>query len=235
MNYIKFTNTWPKEVEHAPKAARLDIPEWYKKTKGSMDEPDIEKYGVDSSIHPVTGSIKKCSPVLDAISIGYLLYSPTDLIISQKNGAPYYDWFGNEDLIGWHPLGQVRDHPEANTEFIPKWFNPWSIETPKGYSCLFTHPIHRDNLPFKTLEGVVDTDGYHVPVALPFTLKDPDYEGLIPAGTPIAQVIPYKRDEWSLEFGGEKDKEEIAKLSWRLRKLKQFRYKNSYWKRKSYN
>jgi hypothetical protein len=72
-------------------------------------------------------------------------------------------------------------------------------------------------------------------VALPFTLKDPDYEGLIPAGTPIAQVIPYKRDEWSLEFGGEKDKEEIAKLSWRLRKLKQFRYKNSYWKRKSYN
>jgi hypothetical protein len=64
--------------------------------------------------------------------------------------------------------------------------------------------MHRD-LPFTILPGVVDTDRYTAPVNFPFLINDPNFEGLIPAGTPIAQVIPFKREPWEMSIGKEKD------------------------------
>ena len=57
-------------------------------------------------------------------------------------------------------------------------------------------------MPFTIFSGVVDTDTYQVPVAFPFVLKEPNFEGMIPAGTPIAQVIPFKRESWKMEISG---------------------------------
>jgi hypothetical protein len=92
------------------------------------------------------------------------------------------------------------EHSGRNRDYaIPKWTNPWLIKTPKGYSCIFTSPFNRD-APFNIFDGVVDTDTYDMPVNFPFGLKDPDFEGLIPAGTPIAQVIPFKRTAWKSEY-----------------------------------
>jgi len=59
--------------------------------------------------------------------------------------------------------------------------------------------FHRDS-PFQIFTGVVDTDAYDQAVNFPFGLKDPEFEGLIPAGTPIAQVIPFKRTSWKSEY-----------------------------------
>jgi hypothetical protein len=36
-------------------------------------------------------------------------------------------------------------------------------------------------------------------------INDPKFEGIIPKGTPIAQVIPFKRENWNMEFGSEED------------------------------
>ena len=72
-------------------------------------------------------------------------------------------------------------------------------------------PIHQDEVPFEILEGLVDTDVYNIPVNFPFFLKDKNFNGLIPAGTPMAQVIPIKRENWQLEIGNEKDIKESQK------------------------
>ena len=40
-------------------------------------------------------------------------------------------------------------------ENIPKFINPWSIKTSKGYSIFITQPMHRD-LPFEILQSIVD-------------------------------------------------------------------------------
>jgi hypothetical protein len=97
---------------------------------------------------------------------------------------------------------QAPNHPHRNGHMIsyPKFINFWAIETPKGYSCLFVQPFHRDSA-FTILPGVVDTDKYVQPVNFPFVLNDIKWEGLIPAGTPIAQVIPFKREDWNMEIG----------------------------------
>jgi hypothetical protein len=64
--------------------------------------------------------------------------------------------------------------------------------------------MHRENKYFSVLPGIVDNDKYTSPVNFPFTLKDIHFEGLIPAGTPMVQIIPIKRDSWSMKLGNEK-------------------------------
>ena len=126
------------------------------------------------------------------------------------------------------------DHPQHNGAPYPKWSNPWSIQTPSGYSCLFTNPMHNPNGIFTIFPGIVDTDKYISPVNFPFVLNDRTWEGIIPAGTAIAQVIPFHRNEWSMQFGNEKNLQKIAKTSTRLRSIWFNSYKKQFWDRKKY-
>lgn len=231
MNDIKFTNTWSHDIEYLPKPAAKDLPQWYKNMSTYL--PD--GFPVEDEIHPVKGTIKKCLPVFDAITSGYLIYTPYDLVVSQVNGQPYYDWFGPMEAIKFHPAPQAEMHPKANTYFLPKFINPWGITTPKGYSLLVTHPFHRDDLPFTTLPAVVDTDKYVSPINFIFILNDPNYTGLIPAGTPIAQVTPIQREDWKMSFGKVEDVKKAHKQMWLLYKIEEFRYKKSWWTRKTFS
>jgi hypothetical protein len=129
---------------------------------------------------------------------------------------------------------------QISPEMIPAGFsdqpfkfkNNWSIKTPKGYSALFVHPLNRGDLPFYTLSGFVDTDDYNTPVNFPFLIRA-DFEGIIPKGTPIAQVIPIKRESWTHEVNNYDPKftiEKEAKLNSTIYRA----YKNLFWKRKDY-
>jgi hypothetical protein len=195
--------------EYYPKPAKLEIPTWYKEM--SSYETD-KKVPVDGH---TTATIKRCMPVFDALTAGYILYSGVDIYISpdsKKEGTPMYQWPFFEP-IQFHPIIQAPNYPlnTGHKSSYPKWVNPWSIKTPKGYSTLFVPPFHRKSV-FTILPGIVDTDTYHFPVNFPFVLNDITFEGLIPAGTPIAQVIPFKRDNWRLKFGTEKDLKKLRTI-----------------------
>jgi hypothetical protein len=145
-------------------------------------------------------------PVFDAMTAGYIIVSPADVYVNdseEDKNVPYYQW-ADYGLISFHPVAQAKNHPAKNGYDYPKWHNPWGIKSPKGYSTLFVSPMHQD-LPFTILPGIVDTDTYTAPVNFPFVLNDPSWRGLIPAGTPLAQVIPFKRESWEMEFGSERD------------------------------
>jgi hypothetical protein len=108
----------------------------------------------------------------------------------------------------------------------------WSIKTPKGYSSIFTHPINRVDLPFYTLGGVVDTDGWGDAGSHPFLLKK-GWEGIIEKGTPIIQVIPFKRENWLSDIDNTMTKEYDKQIGKRDSYLKDY-YKNFIWSSKSY-
>jgi hypothetical protein len=56
-------------------------------------------------------------------------------------------------------------------------------------------------LPFTTLGGLVDADLYRDNfINFPARWRDPGFNGVLPKGTPIAQIIPVKRNEWSARF-----------------------------------
>ncbi len=209
--------------EYAPKPAIHFIPEWYREMEASFPKkrtPDA------------TATIKKCIPVLDAITAGYIIVSPCDVYVTFIDGEPNY-LCSLTGFISGHDRKQAYKHPRVSDFRFPKWVNPWGVKTPKGYSCLFIPPMHHPNPYFTILEGIVDTDNYYNNVNFPFTLNKTSEDFMIPAGTPIAQVIPFKRDAWELELGI--NKEVLKKQENYLNSLFFDRYKKLFWSRKSYS
>lgn len=225
---IIFTNVLNNDAISKPQPASAFLPEWYKGMDSYMNK-EKKPTGNGST----TGTIKRCIPVFDAITAGYIITLPADVFVSQRDGQPWYEW-SNFDLINFHPVEQAPEHPHRNgLPAFPKWMNPWAIKTPKGYSVLFTQPMHRESS-FKILDGIVDTDTYTAPVNFPFVLNDLKFEGLIPKDTPIAQIIPFKRDSWKMGIGNKKDFIKQDKIS-SLLKTKFFdSYKNQFWNKKEY-
>lgn len=215
-NLITFTDVLNISEEYKIVTANKCIPEWYKTLEsyvGGEKKPNGEGQ--------TTGTVKRCMPVFDAISAGYLILLPADVYVSQREDEkgdkrPYYEW-SNHGLIQFHAVEQAPNHPNRNNHAVyPKFLNPWSIKTPKGYSTLFVQPFHRESV-FTILPGIVDTDNYYSPVNFPFVLNDVTFEGMIPAGTPIAQAIPIKRDSWEMSFGTQEDLVEQGKINIKLR------------------
>jgi len=223
---ITFTNTSDVYLEH-PQPASKFIPEWYKNMESYLGGDKKPKDDGTTS-----ATIKRCMPVFDAITAGYIISSPADVYVSIKDGKQNFQW-SNLRLINFHSIEQAPEHPLKNSYAYPKWTNYWAIRTPKGYSTMFVQPMHRESV-FTILPGVVDTDQYTAPVNFPFVINDPNFEGLIPEGTPIAQVIPFKRESWQMQIG---DKDEYFKQLDVMNKLvtKFFdRYKSMFWSRKEY-
>lgn len=240
MAQITFSNTIGVPEEFKPTPASVSIPDWYKNLEsyiGGAKKP--------SGQGNTTGTIKRCMPVFDVITAGYILYTHTDIFVSQKpmldaegnetgKTVPWYEW-GSYDPIAWHPIEQAPTHPGRGSleTSYPKFNNPWAIKTPKGYSVLFTKPMHRESV-FTILDGIVDTDEYDAPVNFPFVLNDWGFEGLIPAGTPLAQVIPFKRENWKMEIGTQEHLIAQQKTTNYLRTSFFDSYKNKFRKPKEY-
>ena len=98
---------------------------------------------------------------------------------------------------------------------------------------MFVQPMHSVSV-FRILPGIVDTDDSYSPVNFPMVINDPDFEGLIPKGTPIAQVIPFKRESWTMQFGGDKERKEQEENTAHLNTKFFDRYKTMFRKNKEY-
>lgn len=228
---ITFTNTSgvDDKIIGAPKPASFFIPQWYKDINAwitGKKEPDLDS-------NQTNETVKKCMPVFDAITAGYIITTPCDVWIKQIDDSPYYQWSGF-NFIDFHPYIQTEGHPAVKDKLpSPKFMNPWAIKTPKGYSCLFITPTHRD-LPFTILPGVVDTDTYTAPINFPFRLNDPKFEGHIPAETPMVQIIPFKRESWKHNLGTDIERQEIISILNKMKSVFFDRYKRFWWHRKEY-
>ena len=232
---ITFVSTIVDPTLPEPIPASKKMPEWYKSIPryvGGKKKPPTNSAGT-------SGTIKTCMPVLDVMTSGYLILSSADVFIEKNEQGRFYSW-ANYDLITFHGQTQVTGYPKLEKklklEDVPKFTNHWIVQTPKGYSSLFVTPFHHD-LPFTILPAIVDTDTYFNSVNFPF-LPDPDFEGLIPKGTPIAQVIPFKRDNWEMSVKLIENSKEAQKNLLQVAKSlsTQFfdKYKRNHWVAKSY-
>jgi len=200
-----------------PKPAKTFIPDWFK------------------SISPVIEgqmSIKRCVPVLDAFTAGYIIVTDVDFMFDEQSGRFL------ENATYMEPISQHFDFQteemviDKNLNPHPfKWNNQWHLKSPKGYSLLITHPLNRTDLPFHSLTGIVDADTHPVIINFPFFMKK-GFSGLIPAGTPIVQVIPIKREPWKMSIDDQNTY--FYKDFWRWDQQPSAMYKRKFWKRKEY-
>jgi hypothetical protein len=205
------------------------IPEWYKNTK------DVNKSLKNIKTLPLDSSFKGCSPFLDALSSGYSICLPVDIAVQQTDGGPSITWSGSDvQYLALRQLEQNSLLPTPNgfskNHFV--WLTQISIKIPKGYSALYTHPLNRYDLPFLTLSGVVDGEFVMPPGNVPVFFSN-TFEGLIPAGTPIMQILLFKQDSWQ-------SKEDKTIYNEAIKNLKLSNntavgwYKKNIWKKKSY-
>ena len=235
IQFIDTFNSSPEE--YAPIPAKKMLPEWYKKTHPYIPSMP-ERINSDASVN---ATIKKCMPVFDSLTTGYYIRTINDFYISnnEERGTKWYSW-PNHKMVEFHAAEQAGEFPikEFYKDLIPKIENPWGIKTPKGYSCLFINPLNhsKEDRPFTIFEGVVDTDTYHEGVKFPFLLEDYNFVGVIPAGTIIAQVIPFKRDKWVSSIGKDADLGHIARNNIDILKSTFVHgYKNNFWQKKDFS
>jgi hypothetical protein len=219
-------------TNNVPHPAIRSLPAWFSKMPRFVNEEKKFRFFPNGTMNP---TIKWCNPFLDSLGAGYILRTEYDIYVEIHNEELGFSWrAGEKDLITLHKKEQISKEmvPAGYSDQPYKFRGDWSIKTPKGYSALFVHPLNRTDLPFHTLSGFVDTDDYKMPVNFPFLIQK-DFEGIIPAGTPIVQVIPIKRESWTHEINPYSellnDKESAVFLATIYRA-----YKNLFWKRKDY-
>lgn len=190
-----------EEILDSPVPAYKLVPEWYKKLNKYVF-PDVKFTRFpDKGAGPNDTNLtsKACKPMLDTFTTGYLITLPTDVAVVDTDIYEARMWWdSNTNMIESHAERQIHglDIPDEYEPGPYKWNLHWSIKVPRGYSLLYTHPLNRPDLPFHTFSGIVDSDTYSLPVNLPFFLRK-DFVGVIEKGTPIAQVIPIKRENWN--------------------------------------
>lgn len=175
----------------APERAIRFAPEWFRRLPREMGMEDA---------HGMPGlTAKACLPMTDAFSLGFVIPLPCDLqvLIPEDRVSIQFGWAPDAPFqpIEQHHPGQIgAPEPPFERTMPLKFINPWRIKVPDGYSVLFTHPLNRPDLPFTCFSGLVDCDRFATTVNFPFALTGEVGEHFLPSGTPIAQLVPIRRD-----------------------------------------
>ena len=231
MKKIKFYFDDEFDTCELPTPSRINLPGWYKKA---------HPYENGQKFHPKrsTSTIKSCMPFADSLLTGYTLNLWLDIYAHKDSNTEehYFTWNGNSELIKKRTADGMQGFPP------PPGYNPQPyafknslmIETPPGYSVIITQPFNNFESPIISLTGVVDTDRHPLfPGYYPFYIKK-DFDGLIERGTPLLQIIPFKRDIWTSE--SDKDMAMRAKRSQKDRSIVFSNwYRKNAWSKKKYD
>ncbi len=239
-----------KESPSTPSNTHSVMPKWYKDADRFAKRPNGEYYKATQAVCPFAkegtkddfGKIptwKACPAIMDSFSTGYVFKTPCDIkFFKNKYGKidvevldqKYKDFVLRRDPMPQfeHPKGYYREH------FA--WFPDWGLEVQEGYSCIYMTPMNRFDLPFLNTTGIVDNDKVHLSGSFPFFIID-GYEGIIEAGTPYMQILPFQRENWESEIEILPQKEIYDKM---MDNMKKYRvpdggvYIKNVWTRREY-
>lgn len=188
-----------------PVPARNALPDWFRRL------PAIDESVVSATNNGLT--IKRCMPFLDAMALGFILPLAASVRLEIRDGGRTVDggWEFDKVMISNHGSHQVKGHPFGDRPPM-KFHNYWTIRTPPGWSCLFVSPLNRPPLPFEILAGVVDTDSYASLIHFPFFATGADGVHTVDKGTPLVQVIPFRRAVYESETGARQSPATVAKM-----------------------
>lgn len=211
-----------------PYPARKLIPSWYKSLPMKLGK------GFEQS------TVKRCPPFLDAMVTGWIIPLVADVEIKSNEDCSHisYDTKYPRPMIENHGEKQLTSDkcPAPHLPKPPiKWMNYWAIKCPKGYSLLFVPPLNRADDRFTCFSGLVDVDEYFEFINFPFVWNVPNFHGIIPAGTPLMQVIPIKRDtlftDHAIRSFTSEDYKDLRDTQ-RKRQSHESHYRDNIWKRK---
>jgi hypothetical protein len=239
-NLIKFVSNkagLTGESASVPSPIIKTIPEWYRKADRFAKKLDGTFWkGPDNGKVPTW---KACPAIFDIMGTGYTLKTPCDIEFIEKDSKTLIvtisDARYKEFCTPRQKMPQF-EHPEGYHHGHFAWFPDWGVETPEGYSVLYSQPFNRFELPFLTTSGIIDNDTVNLLGSMPFFIRK-GFSGVVPAGTPFVQLIPFKREDWSSEVIIEDENimyEKNRTNSMKYRVPDGGVYKNKVWKPRRY-
>lgn len=218
-----------------PMPAKDYVPQWYKNIPQHV--PGVDKFNQQNGEYNHT--VKACVPLIDAFTAGFIQELSTDLQVTRDgHGGTAITW---PYQFPWEPVRRPR-HPSSMSGFPAPdgyepnpylWIQPFEFGVPNGWSVLITHPLNRNDLPFRTMSAIVDSDDFPLRAEITFYL-DKKFTGVIEKGTPMFQIIPIKREEWNakrIPF----DQAHRTKYVQLTRNVWGGAYRKLFWKKKQYN
>jgi len=229
MKIIRFFSNREYQNAGQPLPAKKFLPEWYKKSETDFIAPNGE----------LAAGLKRCVPFLDSMISGYMLVTPVDIFVSRNEDDTLNIGWNSTDLLS----NFIAERPKDSGEHMPRpiahypnhlaFRGIWGFKTPRGWSILVTHPLNRHDLPFTTTSGIMDSDKYSTSGNVPFFIKE-DFTGVIPAGTPFAQLIPIKRASWKA-INNDRGISYLEGLQGAAVRLPNKGYKKLFWVKKDYS
>jgi hypothetical protein len=179
-----------------PYPAFKNMPDWFKKIPTTMGAKHRDHFGAHGQ------TAKKCMPLVDAMSVGFIIPLFGDVNIRTNSDGSLIDASTNPygRVVEFHGKEQLggKTSPTYPGDAI-KFVNRWFIKTAPGYSTLFIPPINHIEPRFTCLGGLVDTDKYPRPINFPAIWHLKDYDDILPAGTPLVTCIPIRRSDMPRE------------------------------------
>jgi hypothetical protein len=169
-----------------PVPARNELPDWYRRL------PGVDRDAVSATNDGVT--VKRCLPFLDAMVTGWIIPLAATVRLEVHEDGKVVDagWEFDRPMVSNHGPFQVAGNPYEPRPPM-KFHNYWTVRTAPGWSCLFVPPLNRPNPVVEVLSGIVDTDRFTNEVNFPFVAVGGDGVHVLEQGTPLVQVIPFRR------------------------------------------
>lgn len=204
------------------------LPDWYRRTHTGVDEM------TPPGVLPNRFTFKACMPFGDAMRNGYVQTTWTDMMIDTTVEHPPFLQRTQVEMVSVRESQQSGSYIPKDADLIDKvefvWKMPWLPVMPKGWSVLITHPLNRFDLPFTVTSGIIDADKFHhAPFGnVPFYMKR-NYKGIIPAGTPMYQIVPIRREHtWRASFS-KSSTTDIRKRETRISRHLTGAYRDNFW------
>jgi len=235
VNEIEFValDRYAFEVCPKPFPASQALPRWWKDASPyikSKKNPDGKKIIIENL--ESNASFKKCTPMLDLLSSGYIVPLWADVQITIEDGNPLITWRVQKNVFDLH-YGQEVEIPDGYQKTQFKFLNQWIPKLPKGYSALIIACPGYPNNPFKPIQAIIDYDKTTHPLSPPMYLKN-NFEGIIEKGTPMFQIIPFKRNNWISKFSFLEDGQYLINMDRDVKATIVNNYVKDFWEKKSY-
>jgi hypothetical protein len=235
VNEIKFValDKYAFEVCPKPFPASQAIPQWWKdaspyvKSEKNLDGKKIIVENFESN-----ASFKKCTPMLDLLSSGYIVPLWADVQVRIENGYPLITWRVQKNVFEAH-AGQEVEIPDGYQETQFKFLNQWIPKLPKGFSALIIPCPGYPNNVFRPISAIIDYDKSNHALFPPVYLKE-NFEGIIEKGTPMFQIIPFKRNNWKSTFSFLEDGQFKINMDINVKATIVNNYVKNIWEKKSY-
>lgn len=235
INEIEFIALDKHSFEVCPKPfpASQALPQWWKDASPYIkgpENPDGKKIIIDNLYS--NASFKKCTPMLDLLTAGYVVPLWADVQVRNKNNMPYISWRVKNDVFEPHN-GQEVEIPDGYHFLQFKFLNQWTPKLPKGYSALIISCPGYPNSPFKAMQAIIDYDKTTHPLYPPVYVKE-NFEGIVEKGTPMFQIIPFKRNNWESTFSFLEDGQLLINFDRDIKSTLVNNYVRNFWQKKTY-